>query len=73
MRKTMGFSSLAFSLMFPTSGGYAADVAPPPNVTHLKVSGVVSKVQSGLTTIKTSWGSMTIASNVAPIHLEVGE
>lgn len=73
MRTTMVLGSLAFSLMFLTSGGYAADVAPPPHVTHMKVSGVVSKVQSGLTTIKTSWGSMTIASNVAPKHLEVGE
>lgn len=59
--------------MFLTSGVYAADVAPPPHVTHMKVSGVVSKVQSWLTTIKTSWGSMTIASNVAPKHLEMGE
>lgn len=73
MRKTMVLGALAFSLMFLTSGGYAADVAPPPNVTHLKVSGVVSKVQSGLITIKTSWGSMSIASNVAPKHLAVGE
>lgn len=73
MRTKMVLGLLAFSLMFLTSGGYAADVASPPKGTHLKVSGVVSKVQSGLTTIKTSWGSMTIASNVAPKHLEVGE
>jgi hypothetical protein len=39
----------------------------------MKVSGVVSKVQSGLTTVKTSWGSMTIASSVTPKNLEVGE
>ena len=39
----------------------------------MKVSGVVSKVQSGLTTVKTSWGSMTIASTFTPKHLEVGE
>lgn len=41
--------------------------------THMKVSGVVSKIQSGLTTVKTSWGTMTIASAVTPKGLEVGE
>lgn len=65
--------SLVFNLMHMASGGYAADVAPPHNATQLKVSGVVAKVQSGLTTIKTSWGSMTIASNVVPKNLVVGE
>jgi hypothetical protein len=29
--------------------GFADDVAQPPRATHMKVSGVVSKVQSGLT------------------------
>ena len=41
--------------------------------THMKVSGVVSKVQSGLTTVKTPWGTMMIASSVTPQGLEVGE
>jgi len=41
--------------------------------THMKVSGVVSKLESGLTTVKTSWGTMRIASQITPKGLEVGE
>lgn len=41
--------------------------------THMKVGGVVTKVESGLTTVKTSWGTMRIASTVTPKGLEVGE
>jgi hypothetical protein len=40
---------------------------------HMHVSGVVSKVESGLTTIKTPWGTMRIASAITPKGLEVGE
>ena len=39
----------------------------------MKVNGVVSKVQSGLTTVKTSWGTMTFASTFTPNLLEDGE
>jgi hemin uptake protein HemP len=42
-------------------------------LTHMKVKGVVSKVQSGRTSVKTTWGSMTIASSATPKNLEVGE
>jgi hypothetical protein len=41
--------------------------------THMKITGVVSKVQPKYTTIKTSWGSMTITSDTSPQNLEVGE
>jgi hypothetical protein len=41
--------------------------------THMKVSGVVSKVQSDLITVKTPWGQMRITSSTAPKNLEVGE
>lgn len=41
--------------------------------TSMKVSGVVSKVQGGITTVKTSWGQMMISSATAPKHLAVGE
>ncbi len=41
--------------------------------THMKVSGVVSKLQSNLITVKTPWGSMVISSATAPKNLEVGE
>lgn len=41
--------------------------------TSMKVSGVVSKTQGGITTVKTSWGQMMISSATAPKHLAVGE
>lgn len=41
--------------------------------THMKVSGVVSKVQPDMVTIKTSWGQIRISSATAPKNLEVGE
>lgn len=41
--------------------------------THMKVSGVVTKVESGLTTVKTPWGTMRIASAITPKGLQVGE
>lgn len=41
--------------------------------THMKVSGEVTAIQSGLVTIKTPWGQMRVASNTAPKNLEVGE
>jgi uncharacterized protein YuzE len=41
--------------------------------THMKVSGVVSKVQPDLITVKTPWGQMRITSSTAPKNLEVGE
>ncbi len=41
--------------------------------THMKVSGVVSKVQPDHITVKTSWGRLKISSSTAPKNLEVGE
>ncbi|MCC6138994.1 MAG: hypothetical protein IT389_00100 [Nitrospira sp.] len=41
--------------------------------THMKVSGVVSKIQSDLVTVKTPWGQLRIASATAPKNLEIGE
>jgi len=73
MRKMMILGSMVLGLMGMVPDGYAADGAPIRNPTQMKVTGVVSKVESGLTTIKTSWGSMTIASKVAPKNLVVGE
>ena len=77
MRKTMILGSMVLSglllspLAFADEGivqGAGAHMS-----THLKVNGVVSKVQSGLTTVKTSWGSMTIASTITPHNLAIGE
>ena len=39
----------------------------------MKVSGTVSKVQSGIVTVKTPWGSMNFSSSTGPQKLEVGE
>jgi hypothetical protein len=41
--------------------------------THLKVSGVVTKVQPSHVTIKAPWGQITIASAAGPQNLKVGE
>ncbi|MCS6289568.1 MAG: hypothetical protein H8K10_11375 [Nitrospira sp.] len=38
----------------------------------MKVSGVMPNVQSGITTVKTPWGTMKIASPLTPKNLEVG-
>ena len=61
------------TLLIAVSSGFADEGTQQGTGTHMKVSGVVSKVQSGLTTVKTSWGSMTIASTFTPMHLQVGE
>ena len=69
----MVFGVMIVSLSIAAPRSSADQVAEPRKATHMKVSGVVSKVQSGLTTVKTPWGTMTIASTVTPQGLEVGE
>jgi hypothetical protein len=39
----------------------------------MKVSGEVTAIQSGLITVKTTWGQMRVTSSTAPKNLEVGE
>ena len=74
MQKMTVLSSMVLSLLMLAPYGFADEGAKHgTRATHMKVSGVVSKVQSGLTTVKTSWGSMTIASTLTPKNLEVGE
>lgn len=73
MHKMMMLGSMVLSLSILVPYGFADEGTTQGSGTHMKVSGVVSKVQSGLTTVKTSWGSMTIASTFTPKHLEVGE
>lgn len=73
MRKIIVLVSMVLAVMMPGSYGFADEGGVPRKATHMKVSGVVSKIQSGLTTVKTPWGSMTIASSVTPQGLEVGE
>ena len=74
MRKMMILGSMVLSLLILAPFGFADEgEMQGTKATHMKVGGVVSKVQSGVTTVKTSWGSMTIASATGPQKLEVGE
>lgn len=73
MTRTMVmFGSMVLSLSMTVPSGQAAE-GGAKNATHMKVSGVVSSVQSGITTVKTPWGTMKIASTLTPKNLEVGE
>ena len=55
MRKMMIFGSMVLSLLGLTPYGFADEgEKPATQSTQMKVNGVVSKVQSGLTTVKTS-------------------
>lgn len=74
MHKMMVLGSMVLGVLMLAPYGFADEGGKPATAsTHIKVSGVVSKVESGLTTIKTPWGSMTIASSFTPKILEVGE
>ena len=73
MHKTMVLGLMFLSLLFLAPYGFADEGTTQGTGTHMKVSGVVSKVQSGLATVKTSWGSMTIASSFTAEDLKVGE
>lgn len=73
MRKTMILGSLVLSGLMLSPLAFADEGTAQGAGTHMKVHGVVSKVGSGMTTIKTSWGQMTIASAAVPKNLEVGE
>lgn len=73
MTRTMViFGSMVLSLSMAVPYGFAAE-GGGKKATHMKVSGVVSNVQSGITTVKTPWGTMKIASTLTPKNLEVGE
>lgn len=74
MRKAVVLSSMILSLAMVASYGFAGDGGhPATTATHMKVTGVVSQVRSGETTVKTSWGSMIISSATGPQNLKVGE
>ena len=79
MRKMMALGSIVLSLLMLAPYGYAdqggkhGPGGTHGKETHMKITGVVSKVQPKYTTIRTSWGSMTITSDSTPKNLEVGE
>ena len=59
--------------VFADQGGHHGPGGTHGRGTHMKVTGVVSKVQPDLITVKTSWGQVRISSSTAPKNLEVGE
>jgi len=66
-------SLMMLSLSISAPYGFADEGASHPTGTHMKVHGVVSKVQSGIVTVTTPWGSMVFSSSTGPQKLEVGE
>jgi uncharacterized protein YuzE len=71
--KTMVFASMFLSLFIAASHGFANEGDQTRRATHMKVSGTISKVQSGIVTVNTPWGSMNFSSSTGPQKLEVGE
>lgn len=73
MRRTIiVLGALVLSMCLGAASGFTAE-GGGKSATHMKVSGVVSNVASGITTVKTPWGTMKIASSLTPNNLEVGE
>ena len=73
MRRMMALGVMIVSLVTAAPQSFADQGEQPRKATHMKVSGVVSKVQPGHTTVKTPWGSMTFSTSTGPNNLEVGE
>lgn len=73
MRTMTVLVSMVLALVMASAYGFGEEGGQTRKATHMKVSGVVSKVQSGVTSVKTAWGTITIASAVTPQGLEVGE
>ena len=79
MLKRMVLGSMSLSLFmlapygFADQGGKHGPAGTHGKETHMKINGVVSKVQPKYTTIKTSWGSLVITSETSPKNIEVGE
>ncbi|MGQ0809642.1 MAG: hypothetical protein ACT4OO_00245, partial [Nitrospiraceae bacterium] len=51
----------------------AQETGTPDESAQTKVSGVVSQVKSGVVSVKTRWGHMSITSSEAPRDLKIGE
>ena len=74
MVKIMRFGLITLSVLLAAPHGSADEGGTAARkATHMKVSGVVSKVQSDQVTVKTPWGQMVISSSTAPPNLTVGE
>lgn len=73
MRKLMVLGSMILSVMMLAPYVSADQGGAHGKGTHMKVSGVVSKVEPKYITVKTTWGSLIITSDTSSKHLEVGE
>lgn len=74
MRKVMMIcGAMVLGLFVLVPGGFADEGTTQGFGTQMKVSGVVLRVLSGHTVIKTPWGQMTIAATVLPKNLEPGQ
>lgn len=74
MRRMIIVGSMVLSLLMLAPYGFAEEGGTPVGqATHMKVDGVVSKVQPGQVTVKASWGNIVISSATAPKNLKVGE
>ena len=59
--KLMRFCVVVLNILLMVPCGFADETSNQGAAAHMKVRGVVSKVQSGLAHVKTSWGSMTFS------------
>lgn len=71
-RTTVILGSMVLSLSMAVPYAHAAE-SGGKSASHMKISGVVSNMASGITTVKTPWGTMKIATTLAPKGLEVGQ
>lgn len=71
-RTTVILGSMVLSLSMAVPYAQAAE-SGGKSASHMKISGVVSNMASGITTVKTPWGTMKIATTLAPKGLEVGQ
>lgn len=69
MRLIMATTALCFAM----AAAAGADQQHSPTGTHMKVSGEVTKVQSGVAFVKTPWGSMTFSATSGLEGLKPGE
>ena len=66
-------SSMVLAVLILWSHTLAGEGGSHGPRTRMEVSGVVSKVQSGVITVKTSWGEMRISSALGLDNVHVGE
>ena len=65
---------IVVGLMLGLSAPVRADnPADTETVTHLKASGTVTHIKSGVVFVKTSWGQVSFASGDAPKNIKAGE